>query len=341
MSVEAITSFFLEGENPVSSVSYITPYLQKRLFGDQLTRVTDSSTAAGLVHLYWFFFPLWDEVFLRGCLRRVTRGRSETGAASYLPTTSSECERERRFTRSRVPLWATERWAKSPWRKTRYKTHSLQRPTTVWLMNGDRCERLPVELFVSLVASSKISIWLGCEHSDTVIPLFFDEIHCVHFLNCQKQALRWHTSSIWELFKGFPIVFLLRLWWGKVRRWTATWRSALDGRWASSLQICCRRSERVQHLHFQQKQQQKHIYPIEGCNSDFLTWHLTTLHIGMTMFVFFHEFDSHEKPLMYETHPFIAVGFLKFIIKGYCFIFLLIYLFLTIFLISISFFFFF
>lgn len=42
---------------------------------------------------------------------------------------------------------------------------------------------------------------------------------------------------------------------------------------------------------------------------------------------FFMNLTSHEKPLMYETHPFIAVGFLKFIIKGYCFIYLLIYLF--------------
>lgn len=53
-------------------------------------------------------------------------------------------------------------------KKDQVQTHSLRRSTTVWVMDGDHCQ----QLFVSLVASGKIEIGLGCVLSDTVAVLF-------------------------------------------------------------------------------------------------------------------------------------------------------------------------
>lgn len=113
---------------------------------------------------------------------------------------------------------------------------------------------------------------------------------------------------------------LLRLWWGKVKRWTATWRSALDGRWASSLQTCCRRSEQVQ---------QKHFYLWWCCSRQFLAWYILLCGtFGTTFFFSSLEFASlHKELLMYETTWFTGFGILLLTMFGFCVIYLLNYLF--------------
>lgn len=49
-----------------------------------------------------------------------------------------------------------------------------------------------------------------------------------------------------EMYQCVFAVCVLRLWWRRARRWTATWKSARDARLASSLPTFCRRSEEPQ-----------------------------------------------------------------------------------------------